>query len=120
MKKLTTLVAGTVLAATLLPVSVFVAFGHEDTAPPTSPTRPTGPSSERREAARERFNEVRKAAIRRIFDRMTNKIDRAILRLENCSDRIESRIEKFKARGKEVSSAEEKLIEAQITLVDAK
>src|SRR3989344_4626882 len=118
MRKLTTFVAGTALVVTLLPISAFVAFGQ--TAPPTSPTRPTGPSSERREAARERFNEVRKAAIRRIFDRMTNKIDRAILRLENCSDRIESRIEKFKARGKEVSSAEEKLIEAQITLVDAK
>ena len=118
MRKLTTFVAGTVLAATLLPVSVFVAFGQ--TAPPTSPIRPTGPSSERHEAARERFNEVRTAAIRRIFDRMTNKIDRAILRLESFSDRIASRIEKFKARGKNVSSAEAKLAEAQIAIADAK
>src|SRR3990167_8676871 len=107
MSKLTTFVAGTALVATLLPVSVFVASGQ--TAPPTSPTRPTGPSSERREAARERFNEVRKAAIRRIFDRMTNKIDRAILRLDGFSVRIEARIEKFQARGKNVSSDERKL-----------
>jgi len=118
MRKLTTFVAGTALVAALLPVSVFVAFGQ--TAPPTSPTPPTGSSSERREAVRERFNEVRKAAVRRVFDRMTNKIDRAIVRLEGFSDRIASRIEKFKARGKDVFAAEEKLIEARVTIADAK
>lgn len=60
------------------------------------------------------------ARIINLNENIINRTNAAIVRLENIGKRIDSRIEKLKARGVDTAGAEERLAEAKDTLVRAR
>lgn len=75
---------------------------------------------QKREQVRERLAEKRKQLIRDHFKRMMKRFDAALERLKKIGERIQSRIDKAKANGKDVASAQTALDRAKASWQEAK
>lgn len=77
-------------------------------------------AQERRTAVRENVAERRKAIIRNHFNRMMKRLEAALERGKKLGDRIQSRIEKAKANGKNTAKAQTALDKARAAWQEAK
>lgn len=75
---------------------------------------------QKREQVRERLAEKRKQIIRDHFNRMMKRFDAALERIKKIGERIQSRIERAKANGKDVASAQTALDRAKTSWQEAK
>jgi DNA repair exonuclease SbcCD ATPase subunit len=75
---------------------------------------------EKRQSVLQRFNERRQAIIRSFFARMVRRYEAAILRMQKLGDRIQSRIEKARAAGRDVTQAQAALDQARSQWSQAK
>lgn len=75
---------------------------------------------EKRQEQRQRLVERRKQLIRAFFERMVKRFEAALERAGKLADRIQSRIEKARANGRDVTNAQAALDRAKILWQDAK
>jgi hypothetical protein len=82
---------------------------------------PVATSTGKEAQTQNRINVAQKRAntIRLYFNNMVRKIQAAINRESKLADRIESRLNKFEAAGKDVSALKIKLADARVTIKDA-
>lgn len=77
-------------------------------------------ATEQREAAKARLTAKREAAVRAHLARMVKRFEAALERMKKFGERIQSRIEKARAKGKDVSKAQAALERTQAAWRDAR
>jgi chromosome segregation ATPase len=75
---------------------------------------------DKRENLRERFRKDISERVRKEFEMMTKRFNAAIERLDRLGDRIDSRIAKIKAAGKDTTDAEKSVSDARAKIEQAK
>lgn len=86
----------------------------------TTPTERQEAAKERRQEAKQRLAEKRKQLIRAFFGRMAKRLEAALERQKKLGERIQARIEKARANGKDVTQAQAALDRARIVWQEAK
>ena len=85
----------------------------------SSPSPRKTPSTERRDAAKERLTDNRKQQIKKWWTRNAQRLARIIERESKMADKINEKLEKAARNGKDVSAARAKLIDARAKIAAA-
>lgn len=109
------LIALSVSAAPALPA--FAAFHAQR---PQNPQEQQGAMQQRSQEMRSRLEESRKDLIRRHFARMVKRFEAALERQKKLGERIQSRIDKARANGRDVAKAQAALDKAKAAWQEAK